>query len=402
MKSKKEVSPGRFWTGIFLFALCLQFCRAETNKVQAAASADIPAPEYVAFAHKLERDLSTRHYDSFAKALDMDALLEKALSGITATDKTKQGFREGFDNGFTNSFARSFSVIKSYKLLRLTNTNGECHALYRVLVQGGGMNYHDLFLKSKNGGPVRIVDFYIALTGEPVSVTVRRVALPIMADRDKTFLQHLFGDEQDLIKYQAEWTQVITLCQNKKYSEALSVYEELPLSLQQEKFLLVQRLKAAQAIGDTEYQKALDFWRRCYPKDVSLPLVMIDAYTIRKQYDKALDSVDQLDKIIGGDPYLKVQRAYLFKVLNQPDKAVKMAEAAIAEEPSLAQAYDCLLAVSLSQKDYKKTAQYLTAAEQALHINLSRAVDELDDYADFRRTSAFTEWKAERSGKAAE
>jgi hypothetical protein len=164
--------------------------------------------------------------------------------------------------------------------------------------------------------------------------------------------------------------------------------------LQQEKFLLVQRLKAAQNTSDEEYQAALDYWKACYPQDLALPLLMIDAFTLKKQYARAIDSIDQLDKMIGGDPFLNVQRSYQYILMKEPAKAEKAANAAIAADPTIAQAYDCLLTISLDRKDHAETARYLAAAEKALHVSLSKVVDDSEVYDDFRKSSAFKEWQA--------
>jgi hypothetical protein len=250
------------------------------------------------------------------------------------------------------------------------------------------------------GKGVRIVDLYIALLGEPMSVTVRRVALPVFAEKEKSFVQRLLSEEQDSVKYQSELADLIKFSRDGKSAEVLATYKKLPASLQREKFVLIHRIKAAQNIDEKDYRAAIDLWAASYPKDMSLPLVMIDGFTLKKQYAKAIESIDKLDKLVGGDPYLKVQRAYEYMLLEQHDKATAQAAAAVSEEPTLAQGYDCLLTISLQRKDYKETARHLASAEKALRVNLSKIVDDSEEYADFRKSSAYEDWKASKSRRA--
>ena len=361
-----------------------------------SASPGISNSVYLGFAHQLEKELSQGRSDTFQDAFDADALLDISLSGIKASESTMRSFRTGFKSGFRKQWEHAFAEVNNYKLLRLTETNGECHALFRVLIESGGMNYHDLTLKPMGKG-VRIVDMYIALLGEPLSVTVRRVALPVFAEQEKSFVQRLLSEEQDSVKYQSELADLIKFSRDGKSAEVLATYKKLPASLQREKFVLIHRIKAAQNIDEKDYRAAIDLWAASYPKDMSLPLVMIDGFTLKKQYAKAIESIDKLDKLIGGDPYLKVQRAYEYMLLEQYDKASAQAALAVSEEPTLAQGYDCLLSISLQRKDYKETARQLASAEKALRVNLSKIVDDSEEYAGFRKSPAYKDWK---SGKA--
>ena len=53
----------------------------------------------------------------------------------------------------------------------------------------------------------------------------------------------------------------------------------------------------------------LEDFRKYYSQDPCLDLLLIDYYTLKKDYAQAIPCVDRLDKSVGGDPYLNVLRA---------------------------------------------------------------------------------------------
>jgi len=52
-----------------------------------------------------------------------------------------------------------------------------------------------------------------------------------------------------------------------------------------------------------------------FPHDPNMYLLMIDAYTLQKNYPKALESVNKLDSLIGKDPFQDYERGLLFKLM---------------------------------------------------------------------------------------
>jgi len=377
------------------------FCGAQTSKPAAAAKGGLTEKDYREFAEKIEQAMADQETDVFVKSISADAMLDRALKGLPGTDTVKEQFRTGFKSTFSKTMAASFASISDYKLLRITTTNGECHALFRALVENGGLNYHLLALAPGPGRRVQVADMHFAIMGEWTSTTIRRIALPLLAESEKSFVDRLVGTESDVIKYRKQWTELFQLSKENKSEKVMAAYQKLPATLQREKFILIHRLKASQEIGDQEYEKTIAFWAQHYPQDVSLPLVSIDGYALKKQHKQLLAVLDRLDASVGGDPYLNVLRAYQHQELKQYDQAREAVGKTIKAEPKLATAYDCALTLAQEQKDFKEVGRVLAEAEKNLGVDLVEMVDESEDYVGFRKTEVYRTWKENRPAKPA-
>ena len=94
-----------------------------------------------------------------------------------------------------------------------------------------------------------------------------------------------------------------------EYQEALDVYRSLPEHLQKEKLVLITRIQAARRLKGKPYDEAVIAYRKTFPNEPNLDLIMIYAYHEHKLFDKVLASIDGLDRTVGGDPFLDVLRA---------------------------------------------------------------------------------------------
>ncbi len=151
--------------------------------------------------------------------------------------------------------------------------------------------------------------------------------------------------------------------QKRDFEQVLQLYRGLPESVQKNKMAFTLRLGAAQALRGEAQRQALADFRKFYPNDAAVDLLVFDGLVAEKSFDKALAAVDRIDKAVGGDPHLKVIRAKVLQKEGKSAEAKTMVEAAIAEEPTLKGAYYFLIDRALEAKDFAKTAKLLTTLE---------------------------------------
>jgi predicted Zn-dependent protease len=149
----------------------------------------------------------------------------------------------------------------------------------------------------------------------------------------------------------------------RNWRQALNTYKELPTSVQESKPAMTMRLLATQSVSDAEYLATIDDFRKRYPNDAMIDLVSVDAYILRKAYDKALESIDRVDKVIGRDPYLKVLRGNVLLREKKLNAARDMVQDAVMEDPNLLRGYYSLIDISLARRDYADTVKWLKKAE---------------------------------------
>ena len=294
------------------------------------------------FAKGLIAAIESNDINKFNAFVDWTALLEQATSGIDVP----AGWRQDFQRGFLSTLAKPGGLFArlataqgsggSLKLLHVHDVKGRPRALIRFIGGDSELNYLDFDLARRPGGQVRAVDFYSFTSGERLSKTIRRLYLPVAANQSRTVFEKLLTSESDLVKASPKIASLTAAIRDGQPKEALSIYKSLPPGAQKEKAIMLLRLQAAQASNDEAlYLAAMDDLAKTFPGDPCVDLIMIDAFVIRKQYDKARAAVDRLDKRVGGDPYLKVLEANILVEQGKHDEAARLAQTAIDAEPTL-------------------------------------------------------------------
>jgi tetratricopeptide (TPR) repeat protein len=286
----------------------------------------------------------------------------------------------------------------SYKFLRCRDIDGRRRAEFRVITPAGALSYHEFVLASSDDGLVRAVDCYVFLTGQLQSEALRETFLPFAQRWSKGGLDQLAGPEKDFVTHFSEYTAMVNWFREKEHRRVLEIYKRMPDSLKKMKTVLAIRLRSAQSISDDEYLRAIEDYRNYYPKDASIDLMAVDALILRKSYDKALASLDRVDKSVGGDPYLKVLRANVLQLQQKSDAAGKMAEAAVAEEPTLIQAYYSLVRQSLQKRNFSRTAELLSTVESKFKVKF-QDLTTVPAYAEFVKSEQYKTWLKSHGGE---
>jgi len=313
--------------------------------------------------------------------LDVDPVLREAFLA---------GFRSSFDLG--GDICSIVDQGGSYSLLGVRRVDGRPRALFRM-IGGSGLNYHDFLLVDGENGSVRIVDFYSYLTGEWFSRTLRRSFLPFVADANGRFVDGLAGSEGVYVRALPRILQMQGLARERRFGDAVNLYEELPEELRADKDLLLLYFNMASQAGQSSYRKALRELTRRYPDDPALDFVLIDHYFYERQFDRALEAINAIDRRVGGDPYLSCFRANVLYVGGRLAEAKRHARRAISRDPRLEDPYWTLVTISLDEGNYGETARLLTAIRTELKIELAD-LREIPEYADFVRSDAYRRWVA--------
>jgi hypothetical protein len=338
--------------------------------------------------------------------IDWDALLEKATAypNLTPAQGKQRGeFIGGAIKATKSSAGFCGQVIDNvhkggtYKLLRCREVEGQRRALLRMITADGGLNYHDFVLASRDGGVVRAVDCYVFLTGQLLTEAVRQAFLPFARTWSKGGLDQLAPDDREFLTHFSEFTSLANSYRDKEHRRVLETYKRMPESLKKLKNVLAIRLNAAQQISDEENLRAIDDFRKYYPNDASVDLIALDAFMLRKAYDQVLAGLDRVDKAVGGDPYLKGLRANALMLQGKTEAAVKMAEAATAEEPTLQPAYVVILTLSLDKRDFAKTAQVLSALQTKCGLKF-QDLTTVPEYKEFVKSPQYKAWLKSHQG----
>lgn len=282
---------------------------------------NIAASEVVNFNQKIRSIIKEGNASKFNDLISVNELKNKYIYDKEGKDFIEAALQSGnlgkniitscSENGATYEFVKSFTE------------GNKTFLLYRLTTSDMGLNYHELELCRENG-IIKISDIFIYLSGENVSESLFNAYKSLMVEKNKMTNQ----EEAKAIK-----AMTIALPEIKKLSQAgehQKAYEKLkalPPFLKNLRLMQLLNITIAQDLPDEKiYEKAIDDFRNNFPKAKNLDLLLIDGFILKKQYDNALASVNNLDKNLGIDPYLDFYRYLVSNLKNDTTNSLLFIE----------------------------------------------------------------------------
>jgi tetratricopeptide (TPR) repeat protein len=297
--------------------------------------------EALDFAKKVEISIDKRDSRMLDDAIDEKAFFKKMNleSGSDATS-FQAGLKKGMKMG--SKIIESLTEKGTYELIKHYEKDKVHHLLFR-LYDGGSINYHDYELKRTNGQP-KVTDIYIYMTGENLSETLKNL-----------FAQ--FKDEfKDSDIETANWARrmpdIRTLITKGRHQDALTIYNSIPQRVKTGRMFQIIHVEITSGLSGEEYSKAIAEYEALYPNEPNMQLLLIDGYILRKDYDKALNAVNELDKMIDKDPLLDFHRAMCYTLMKNDAKRVECLERLLKNMPDFE---DGILELLV---DYLETSQF--------------------------------------------
>lgn len=291
--------------------------------------------ELQAFADDLVEKLASSPESAFVGVFDVDFLFDRMYeSGLdfSITDyQIKDGFEEGLEQ-FSNSIAYEM-LYGSYKLVRTEMREDGGHAIFRLYGEGG-LNFHD-FLIIKRGEKIAIGDVYIYVSGENFSKTLARIFLSAVSSSnllDKNFSE----DKLEDIKQFAE---VQHLIRSGEYDKAYDITQNMSVNIKKEKIWHITNISCASNLDSATYITAMENFGQRFSNDPSWHLMGVDYYFMLGDYNRAINSLNQLQKRVGNDPGVNLLKSNLYWANGDYKSAYDIINANLHLEPDLADFY---------------------------------------------------------------
>lgn len=251
-------------------------------------------------------------------------------------------------NELDKSLFQMMGHTGSFEKIKIYEKNG----MQRVIFRGygeGGFNYLDLELV-KFDKKIGIADIFVYLTGENLSTT-KSVLL------DKVMNVSPSSDE-----YLAQrLTSVRTLIKQGKFEEAKTQFNYLPGSIRATTAGIILNLQVLSQLKDDGSAKDLAVLEKRYGDQPYFQLQMLDVYTVKKEYDKAIQVINQLDSTIDKDPFLNYYRGLFAYMKGEQQTALDYFEKVTISNPDFPDAYAQLFAVNALKNDKEKAKRYFAA-----------------------------------------
>lgn len=243
--------------------------------------------------------------------------------------------------GIAQSVAEKVQQGGSYHFLRTRkNEDGTWAATFRLVDADGGLDYHDLYLERRGGNLIQIREFYLYHFDETFSETLRRTLVPDLYVDGKNdygmpmpqLIRILYKENELLIQEMSK------AFESGNYIRTLDLFERLPKELQGLKTFQFWRLKVAQLHPDLSvYPFILADVRQKFHQEGWVDFLSLDYFFNHHEYSQALECIERIDALVGGDPYLNNFRCWAYMNLRKPEEAEKLYSDAVTREPVLAQ-----------------------------------------------------------------
>jgi hypothetical protein len=360
----------------------------------------ISEEEATAFAMAITKAVSELDYRRLFELVDWERILDRATSvpRLPELDDARQLFKERALTALKRSAGVHGEIHKiieqggTYKVLHTETEGDNPSVLFRLNgPDGGGLNYHRYSLVRNGDGTVVADDMFVFLTAQELSHGLRRgwfliakanlqTADPEFADREDPFFAHV--DEIQALS---------TLDDQQKHAELLDVYRALPEPLRKDRTLMILALAAAKHVSDESSIELIHEFRRTFPHEPAVDLILMDEYLMRQKYGLALQCVDRLDVLVGGDPLLSAKRALCLLELGRIAEARRAIDKTIAEEPDEFDGYSIGLDVALAERNFDDVAEYLTILEDSFGVEWDD-LRESEDFVEFRKSAQYEAW----------
>jgi tetratricopeptide (TPR) repeat protein len=353
------------------------------------------------FGLDLQQAIAAHNVAQADRQINYDAIFEHSMADIEISEKSRAEVKTAVMNslGQNNSLAAKVcSVLPSgvtYRFLRVRSKDGQKCALFRLMGEREGLNYHEFVLVKQPDGQVRAVDVYLATSGEFLSETYHKGFVCAAAAESPAALARLSPGEAEFARHSSEVREMGGLIQQNKFEQALDLYARLPEALRAIKSMQLMRIKAASSLNDRRYDEAIGDFCKVYPSDPCLDLMLVDSYRIHNQTAMALKVIDRIDQSFGPDSYLSVLRARFYMKDGRYDEALKAARKATQEEPDLDQGYWIQVEVLLAQRNCDEATRVLRVLKDERKKSIARA-RELAGYSELVKSPAFIAWTKQR------
>ena len=366
--------------------------------------APITADGADAFAESLAQASLKGDLEASFRLVNWDRIVDKALAvpDLPGLAAVRRQFKQGVILQLTRSgglTARINAAIKqggSYRALRVEVEADPPTVMFRLKqTKPDALNYHQFFLARNAAGEVVADDFYVFLSSENMSESLRRTWLPIARQSVKSEVEKRTTPVEPWVASLDAIDQFRKMLMQSRHAEVLDAYRELPEAVRKDKAILLLRMTAARAVSDEEYRKFLEDMRTYYPNDVATDFLSVDGYALRKQYDEAVQCLDRANEQVR-DPLLWARRASLLLLAKNIAEARKSVQEAIRGEPDLSDGYSVALDVAVADQNHDETVVYLNILEKKFGYKW-KDLRSVPNFAEFVKSPQYAAWAETRS-----
>lgn len=347
----------------------------------------------IKFAEQLASDVNAGRLDAMSAYVDYEAMTERVFASGSFPSDARQGFMSGMKEKKGGLLAQL--VGSSMKMLRFHQRDGFPALTMRVLPTGGGVNYIDLLVKP-HGDSFKVVDMFGYLFGSYSSSDARQ-AMVLMLEQDASVLSKALGIKGGDRKSMDLLLNMFRQMSNNDPRSVQNTYEKLPDAVKKSRPAFVANLQALQSLQSEPvyseiYAHVLEIAPTVLGKDSATDLLLVDLYSIRKDFTGVQNCIQNVLKAVGEDAYLYNLSGAAAIQAGDLKSAAKCLASAKKIEPGLVSLVDLELQVRAGEGDFVGVVAELRRFAKATGAKITPAMLGEPIYDAFKKSPEFAEW----------
>jgi hypothetical protein len=271
-----------------------------------------------------------------------------------------------------NRFVSQLEVKgKLFQLVKARTREGHPSLLFHTIQENGSVSYIEFMLSERSVPNTKakalvIDDIYLFSLGTYMSDSFRyRISEGYLGLYAKT-------TANPILKQLKVLKAIRRLEESQRLEDAFRMTKILKTEKGSywDKFFKIKRILIAQKLyanDDATYLTVLNDLQRNYATDPATLLYAIDFYTLKKQYANAFKSIDALQTATE-DPFLHYQKANIFLLQNETDKAKASLKACTANFSQYDKAYYALTDLLVQRKETAELPEVWNAMLKNLNM----------------------------------
>jgi hypothetical protein len=372
------------------------------KKVTAAVAAFLFSFCAVAYADSagtgeaLAAALNKRDLEAVFGLMDVEAVSRLVMKDLGLSASDREAMRKGFPKGLRNNLDISMRSIEgtkgSAKFLRSGVRDTKPYALVRYDLGDQGIDYVEYYLTPAG----KVEDWYVHSLATLYSTSARLSLATLF--RTDSMLFSLFGSKLTTDADVKPFTDLRVKLQAQDFAGAYRALESFPEGFRKTRLWALMRVTYGGRIDDATHRAALRYLAQNFGQDADLQFMLIDHYLFEEQFDRALTSVNALERAIGGaDAATANLRGSILIGAKRFNDAGQACRRGMALEPDHKPAYWCLVSVGIETRSGKIAVEGLKAYETAFSMEFDLdKLGALEAYREIARTPEFAAWKKSR------
>jgi hypothetical protein len=372
--------------------------QAATSSTRPVQSSYEPASdaEIEEFGHQVATAVFDQDIDHLDNVIDWQFIHNRSTETVHSSRELKSVYLEtlGSVSGrpILSAWMSAASSGGSFTFLGARDLDGQKSALFRIIQPTGGVNYCDMRVGRSTNGDLRCIDLRNFTTGEYLSETFRHDFRLLVAKHE---VGNSTPEFEAFLEHADEFSQIAETVRNGDGALGRERIAKLPSVLQANRRVLILKIQACMHLDDDALLSAISEFSDRFPNDPAAKLYAIQANFLLNQHQTARRLLEELDKAIGGDPYLDALCADLYFQQTEIQTAKRIAMEVIEEEQGLDLAYWTLARVAVEEGAFADAVKWLDMLQRS-EGRMEAIEEDLHEYSEFLDSGEFVEWKERR------